>query len=316
MRGYNEDLEIKKGPWTAEEDEVLLKFVHKYGPRDWSSIRSKGLLPRTGKSCRLRWVNKLRPNLKVGCKFTAEEERMVIDLQARLGNKWATIASYLQGRTDNDVKNFWSTRQKRLARILQSSSQPNKSLKCRGQSPVVPVHEVPSFQPSTCNPIEMKEAASSSDYQPQPSPYMINTQVLNSSNPRPQACTANDPSTQVMFTQLNPHPKLDLPYFPECQDFVTAFGEPNCLDLFPHQNGSAQLESAAHFNFALPFFGFKEGCGGSSCSSQNFVGQGDLENLANADILFEDFPIDVFDSLEPFPSSSAIDDTTGSQNLL
>lgn len=55
---------VKKGPWTAEEDEVLISHVNKCGPRDWSSIRSKGLLPRTGKSCRLRWVNKLRPNLK------------------------------------------------------------------------------------------------------------------------------------------------------------------------------------------------------------------------------------------------------------
>ncbi|KAF3517151.1 hypothetical protein DY000_02061829 [Brassica cretica] len=56
--------EIKKGPWKAEEDEVLINHVNRYGPRDWSSIRSKGLLQRTGKSCRLRWVNKLRPNLK------------------------------------------------------------------------------------------------------------------------------------------------------------------------------------------------------------------------------------------------------------
>jgi len=58
-RGY-----VKKGPWSREEDEVLQRHVRKYGPREWSSIRSKGLLPRTGKSCRLRWVNKLRPNLK------------------------------------------------------------------------------------------------------------------------------------------------------------------------------------------------------------------------------------------------------------
>lgn len=56
--------EIKKGPWKAEEDEVLINHVKKYGPKDWSSIRSKGLLCRTGKSCRLRWVNKLRPDLK------------------------------------------------------------------------------------------------------------------------------------------------------------------------------------------------------------------------------------------------------------
>ncbi|GMP31466.1 hypothetical protein CsSME_00005666 [Camellia sinensis var. sinensis] len=110
---------IKKGPWTAEE--VLVKFVNKYGPRDWSSIRSMGLLPRTGKSCRLRWVNKLRTNLKIGCKFSAEEERVVIVMQARFGNKWAAIASHLQERTDNDVKDFCS-RKKRLARFLQSTS--------------------------------------------------------------------------------------------------------------------------------------------------------------------------------------------------
>lgn len=63
-RFHDEMGDIKKGPWKSEEDEVLLNHVKKYGPRDWSSIRSKGLLQRTGKSCRLRWVNKLRPNLK------------------------------------------------------------------------------------------------------------------------------------------------------------------------------------------------------------------------------------------------------------
>ncbi|KAL8136473.1 hypothetical protein V2J09_002474 [Rumex salicifolius] len=124
-----EEIIIRKGPWKAEEDEVVLKHVSKFGPRDWSSLLSKGLLRRTGKSCRLRWVNKLRPNLKNGCKFSAEEERVVIELQAQLGNKWAKIATYLPGRTDNDVKNFWSSRQKRLARLFHDSQQQNaKSL--------------------------------------------------------------------------------------------------------------------------------------------------------------------------------------------
>ena len=64
MERQSDGTYIKKGPWTAEEDEVLMNYVKKYGPKGWSSIRSMGLLPRTGKSCRLRWVNKLRPNLK------------------------------------------------------------------------------------------------------------------------------------------------------------------------------------------------------------------------------------------------------------
>ncbi|KAL0914071.1 hypothetical protein M5K25_017576 [Dendrobium thyrsiflorum] len=134
---------IRKGPWLAEEDVVLMDYVKTYGPRDWSSIRSKGLLPRTGKSCRLRWVNKLKPNLKTGCKFTEEEERTVIDMQARIGNKWARIATLLPGRTDNDVKNFWSTRQKRLARLL-NTPLPARSRKNQGNVPVY--SEKPNFE--------------------------------------------------------------------------------------------------------------------------------------------------------------------------
>lgn len=64
MERQSDGTYIKKGPWTAEEDEVLMNYVERHGPRGWSSIRTMRLLPRTGKSCRLRWVNKLRPNLK------------------------------------------------------------------------------------------------------------------------------------------------------------------------------------------------------------------------------------------------------------
>ncbi|XP_073386998.1 uncharacterized protein [Physcomitrium patens] len=105
----NGDEVLRKGPWMPEEDEILVEYVRQFGARDWSSIRTKGLLPRTGKSCRLR----------SGCKFSPEEEKLVVEMQAKLGNKWAKIASCLPGRTDNDVKNFWSTRQKRILRALQ-----------------------------------------------------------------------------------------------------------------------------------------------------------------------------------------------------
>ncbi|XAR54922.1 hypothetical protein NMG60_11030257, partial [Bertholletia excelsa] len=158
---------IKKGPWTAEEDEVLINFVNRYGPREWSSIRTMGLLPRTGKSCRLRWVNKLRPNLKIGCKFSVEEERVVIDLQAKLGNKWAAIASFLPGRTDNDVKNFWSTRQKRLARLLQiPPSQRGKPQKSHGKAPLL--HNQTPLQGIQFNAPQVKQE-SSPDSAPDPS---------------------------------------------------------------------------------------------------------------------------------------------------
>jgi len=60
----NGDEVLRKGPWMPEEDEILVEYVRQFGARDWSSIRTKGLLPRTGKSCRLRWVNKLKPDLK------------------------------------------------------------------------------------------------------------------------------------------------------------------------------------------------------------------------------------------------------------
>ncbi|KAH8965313.1 hypothetical protein BDL97_04G112000 [Sphagnum fallax] len=124
----NGDEVLRKGPWMPEEDEILVDYVRQFGARDWSSIRSKGLLPRTGKSCRLRWVNKLKPDLKrSGCKFAPEEEKLVVEMQAKLGNKWAKIASCLPGRTDNDVKNFWSTRQKRILRALQRPKMPSGS---------------------------------------------------------------------------------------------------------------------------------------------------------------------------------------------
>lgn len=85
-----------------------------------------------------------RLNFPSGCKFSLEEERVVIELQAEFGNKWARIATYLPGRTDNDVKNFWSSRQKRLARILQTSATSSKSQKNKG---VVPgYHEVCSLE--------------------------------------------------------------------------------------------------------------------------------------------------------------------------
>ncbi|CAN4081671.1 unnamed protein product [Withania somnifera] len=109
---------VKKGPWTPEEDILLVSYVQEYGPGNWRAIPTKTGLHRCSKSCRLRWTNYLRPGIKRG-NFTDQEEKIIIQLQALLGNKWAAIASYLPERTDNDIKNYWNTHLKKKLKKLQ-----------------------------------------------------------------------------------------------------------------------------------------------------------------------------------------------------
>ncbi|KAF5766046.1 putative transcription factor MYB-HB-like family [Helianthus annuus] len=105
-------LGVKKGPWTPEEDIMLVSYVQQHGPGNWRQVPTNTGLRRCSKSCRLRWTNYLRPGIKRG-DFTDDEEKMIIQLQTLLGNKWAAIASYLPERTDNDIKNYWNTHLKK-----------------------------------------------------------------------------------------------------------------------------------------------------------------------------------------------------------
>ncbi|CAD6203823.1 unnamed protein product [Miscanthus lutarioriparius] len=166
---------VKKGPWTPEEDLVLVSYVQEHGPGNWRAVpantggcgvggytatlamsldvvRSHGssqplidiltLLPashagllRCSKSCRLRWTNYLRPGIRRGG-FSDQEDRLIVHLQALLGNRWAAIASYLPDRTDNDVKNYWNTHLKK--KLLLQQQQQQRASTAAASSPTPP----------------------------------------------------------------------------------------------------------------------------------------------------------------------------------
>ncbi|XP_072953488.1 myb-related protein 306-like [Typha angustifolia] len=112
---------VKRGPWTPDEDLILVSYLQEHGPGNWRAVPTNTGLMRCSKSCRLRWNNYLRPGIKRG-NFTSHEEKLIIHLQALLGNRWAAIASYLPERTDNDIKNHWNTHIKKKLRTGEDDS--------------------------------------------------------------------------------------------------------------------------------------------------------------------------------------------------
>jgi myb proto-oncogene protein len=113
-----DEADLRRGPWTAHEDMLLVDYISKHGEGRWNSLARCAGLRRTGKSCRLRWLNYLRPDVRRG-NITPEEQLLILELHSRWGNRWSKIAQLLPGRTDNEIKNYWRTRVQKHAKQLR-----------------------------------------------------------------------------------------------------------------------------------------------------------------------------------------------------
>ncbi|XP_040973079.1 transcription factor MYB123 isoform X2 [Gossypium hirsutum] len=118
---------LNKGAWTALEDKLLASYIKTHGEGKWSDLSKRAGLKRCGKSCRLRWLNYLRPDIKRG-NISHDEEELIIRLHNLLGNRWSLIAGRLPGRTDNEIKNYWNTVLRKRAKAQASiGTPPSKS---------------------------------------------------------------------------------------------------------------------------------------------------------------------------------------------
>nr|QCH41132.1 MYB transcription factor 20 [Dimocarpus longan] len=121
MEGY---VGVRKGAWTEEEDNLLRKCIEKYGKLKWHQVPVRAGLNRCRKSCRLRWLNYLKPNIKRG-EFMEDEVDLISRLQKLLGNRWSLIAGRLPGRTANDVKNYWNAQLRKKSCCFQARIKSN-----------------------------------------------------------------------------------------------------------------------------------------------------------------------------------------------
>ncbi|KAI3467074.1 hypothetical protein Pfo_023737 [Paulownia fortunei] len=214
----NEDgTELRRGPWTLEEDNLLIQYITCHGEGRWNSLAKYAGLNRTGKSCRLRWLNYLKPDIKRG-NLTPHEQLLILELHSKWGNRWSKIAQHLPGRTDNEIKNYWRTRVQKQARQLKVDSNSEKFLEA------VRMHWMPRL-------LEKMEKNSSVTSSPSSSVSTLETQNFTAPSqvldhaPLPSSC----PKPSNVENNLDSNSSLKIP---EISGFLTPPGAQSCGKIF------------------------------------------------------------------------------------
>ncbi|KAF5764210.1 putative transcription factor MYB-HB-like family [Helianthus annuus] len=178
--------QLKRGPWTLEEDNLLIHYINRHGEGRWNSLAKAAGLKRTGKSCRLRWLNYLKPDIKRG-NLTPQEQLAIHELHLKWGNRWSKIARHLPGRTDNEIKNYWRTRVQKQARHLKIDSSSKRFIETLQQF----------WMPRLLEKVEQTSSTSSSTSTSTASTLTMETDQKKLSSQSPQA-------EQDILTVLSP----------------------------------------------------------------------------------------------------------------
>ncbi|GMN55091.1 hypothetical protein TIFTF001_024214 [Ficus carica] len=174
-------MDLRRGPWTVEEDLTLINYIANHGEGRWNSLARCAGLKRTGKSCRLRWLNYLRPDVRRG-NITLEEQLLILELHSRWGNRWSKIAQHLPGRTDNEIKNYWRTRVQKHAKQLKcdvNSKQFKDTMRYLWMPRLVERIQAAATNTTTAN---VTAAATSHDHRGQFNNFNNTTTTTNNNN--------------------------------------------------------------------------------------------------------------------------------------